>query len=448
MGYVKPGVAPEQARQVLQAAFTNFRREHPGEFAVFGESGEQLQDFLNAPLKFRSLDGMPTGLHTEWERPLWILAVVAGLVLLIACSNVANLLVARAAAREREMALRISIGAGRRRLIQQLLIESGLVAGAACILGLAFAYATAPSIVNLMSPAGIHAYFEDLHLDLRILPFLALIGASTTVLFGLAPALRASAVSPQEALKTGGAKQSGRIGILRPLLASQVGFSFTVLFVGALLLLSFRKLTNVDLGFSRAGVLLVDIEGKVPDGEKARLVRRQLLEYIRRLPGVQAAAMSDSKPVDAQMERPNIRFPGREPESVKPQYLAVSPGFFETMHIRLLAGRDFIARDEAQGSAAVIVNEAFVRQYFPGENPLGRQFVKTGEDGHPVPQEIVGVVRNAKYNNLREPNAPTVHKPMRGVEGTMEVRTEGNPLAMASTITASDPPRQSCAARL
>ena len=433
-GHLKPGVAREHAREILQAAFTNFRREHPGEFAVYGAEREQLHDFLNERLELRSPDQVPTGLHTEWERPLWILAVVAGLVLLIACSNVANLLVARAVAREREMALRISIGAGRGRLIQQLLIESGLVAGAACILGLAFAYATAPSIVNLMLPSGYPAGLEDLHLDLRILPFLALIGALTTALFGLAPALRASAVSPQEALKSGGAKQPGRIGILRPLLASQVGFSFTVLFVSGLLLLSFRKLTSVELGFSKDGVLLADIEGKVPEGEKARLARVQLLAYVGGIQAVQAASMSDSGLVDARMATHSIRFPGREPESVKPKYLAVSPGFFETMHIGLLAGRDFTARDEVQGSTAVIVNEAFVRQYFPGENPLGRRFEKVGDDGRPAPQEIVGVVRDAKYDQLREPNGPTVHEPMRGVVGMMEVRTEGNPLAMAATI--------------
>jgi putative ABC transport system permease protein len=433
-GHLKPGVEPEHARQVLQAAFTNFRREHPGEFTVFGAEGEQLQHYLNERLEFRRPDSVPTILHREWERPLWILAVVAGLVLLIACSNVANLLVARAVAREREMALRISIGAGRRRLMQQMLIESGLVAGAACILGLAFAYATAPSIVNLMLPSGYPAGLEDLHLDLRILPFLALIGALTTALFGLAPALRASAVSPQEALKSGGAKQPGRIGILRPLLASQVGFSFTVLFVSGLLLLSFRKLTSVELGFSKDGVLLADIEGKIPDGEKARLSRVQLLDYIRGLPGVHAASISDSGLIDARMATHSIRFPGREPESVKPKYLAVSPGFFDTMHIRLLAGRDFTARDEAQGSTAVIVNEAFARQYLPRENPLGRRFEKVGDDGHPTPQEIVGVVRDAKYNDLREPNGPTVHEPMHGVVGMMEVRTEGNPLAIAATI--------------
>ena len=207
-----------------------------------------------------------------------------------------------------------------------------------------------------------------------------------------------------------------------------------MLFVGGLLLLSFRNLTNVDLGFSKSGVLLTEIEGKVPDGEKARLARVQLLDYVRRLPRVQAAGMSDSAPGDSQMPTPAIRFPGREPEPVKPKYFAVSPGFFDTMHIPLMAGRDFTERDEAQGAAAVIVNETFVRQYFQGGNPVGMRFEKTGDDGRPVPQEIVGVVRDARYNDLREPIAPVVHVLMKGVLGVMEVRTVGNPLAMALAI--------------
>jgi putative ABC transport system permease protein len=435
--HLRPAVAPEQARQTLQAAFTNFRREHPDELARFGAPGEQLQHFQNAPLQFRAPGDLPTGLRTDWQRPLWILAVVAGLVLLIACSNVANLLTARAAAREREMALRISIGASRTRLIRQLLIESSLVAGAACILGLAFASATAPSIVNLMSPSGTQAVYEDLHLDLRILPFLALIGAATTVLFGLMPALRASAISPQDALKAGGARQPATIGMLRPLLAVQVGFSFMVLFVGGLLLLSFQKLTKVDLGFSKDGVLLVDIRGKFPEAEKARLAKLQLLDGIRRLPAVQAVAMSDRGLVGGDHTRlttPSIRFPGREPESVKPRYMAVSPGFFETMQIRLLEGRDFSELDAAAGATSVIVNQAFARHYFRDGSALGKRFEPVGSSPGSAQREIVGVVADAKYNNLREEKLPVIYGLLQGIDATLAVRTAGNPLVIAPTV--------------
>jgi putative ABC transport system permease protein len=333
--------------------------------------------------------------------------------------------------------MRISIGAGRARLIQQLLIESSLIAVGACALGLVFASATAPYIVNLLTPSNDPAYL-DLHVEWRVLGFVTLIGIATTLFFGLAPALRASAVSPHEALKAGGSKQFGRVGILRPLLAAQVSFSFAVLFVGGLLLLTFQKITSVDLGFSKTGLVLFDVGTKGPiEGEKARVVASQLLDSVRQFPGVQAAAMSEEGLIGGDyvwIRTPAIRFPGRQPEPVKPLYLAVSPGFFEAMQIRFLDGRDFTQRDMIPESTAVVVNQAFVRRYSSGQNILGRPFEKTNDDGHPSSQEIVGVVRDAKFNNLREGTQPTVYEPMRGVQGTIEVRTAGDPLALASTL--------------
>jgi ABC-type antimicrobial peptide transport system permease subunit len=185
-------------------------------------------------------------LRWQFERPLWILAAVVGLVLLIACFNVANLLMARAAARGREMAMRAALGGGRTRLIQQVLIESSLLAIAACALGLGLASWIAPSIVGLMSTTGDPMYL-DVHPDLRVMGFLTLVGLLTTSLFGLSPALRASDTKSIDALKSSGGRQSARVAILRPVLGAQVGFSFIVLFVAGLLLSSFQKLTSVDL---------------------------------------------------------------------------------------------------------------------------------------------------------------------------------------------------------
>ncbi|HYL75027.1 MAG TPA: ABC transporter permease [Bryobacteraceae bacterium] len=433
----KPGVTAEQVRQVLQATFTNFRREHVKETLRPGAPSEVVTNFLNAPLNLRAVaTGAPTMVRMEFTRPLWILAIVVALVLLIACSNVANLQTARAAAREREMAMRLSIGAGRMRLIQQLLIESSLLAAAACILGLAFASWAAPPIVNLLSPSSYPAYL-DLRIDWRMLAFLALLGIATTVLFGLIPALRASAVSPHEALKAGSGKQSGRIGILRPLLAAQVGFSFMVLFVGGLLLLSFQRLTSVDLGFSKDRVVLVDIQAKDLAGEKARIAALQLLDHVRQLPNVEAASLSAQGLIGgnfAWVMTPAIRFAGREPEAVKPRYLAVSPGFFQAMQIRFLDGRDLAARDTEPASTAVVVNQTFARTYFPGENILGKRFEKFGDDPKPVAQEVVGVIRDAKFNNLREAAAPTVYEPLRRLSATLEVRTSGDPLSAISSL--------------
>lgn len=437
-GRLKPGIRSEQARQALQVVFTNYRRDHTDEFIRSGGAPDQLPKYKNAQLILSpGARGSASMIRMDFERPLWILATLVALVLLIACSNVANLLVARAAAREREMAMRISIGAGRARLLQQLLIESGLLAAAACVLGLAIAAATAPSIVNLLSPSDFPAYL-DLQIGWRMLGFVACIGIVTTLLFGLAPAMHASAVSPNEALKAGGAKQSSRIGLLRPLLASQVGFSFVVLFLGGLLLLSFHKLTGVDLGFSKDRVALFDIRMKNPArNDKAYLVASQLLDSVRRIPTVQAAGLSLQGLMGgdyAWVMRPGIRFPGHPMESVKPRYFPVSTGFLETMQIRLVDGRDLTARDMAPGSTAVVVNQAFVRQYLQGENRLGARFESFDDDPRPAPQEIVGVVQDAKYNNLREANSPTVYGSWGRPDGVMEVRTAGDPLAVAPAI--------------
>ena len=208
----------------------------------------------------------------QFERPLWILAAVVGLVLLIACSNVANLFVARAAARGREMAMRAALGGGRTRLLQQVLIESCLLALASGAIGLLFASAMAPSIVMLMSTTGDPTYL-DVHPDGRVFVFLAFVSLLTTLLFGMAPALRASAARPLDALRGGNGRPSARIGILRPVLAAQVAFSFVVLFVAGLLLTSFYKLTSVDLGFSQKNLLLFDMAPPGAAGERARVVQ-------------------------------------------------------------------------------------------------------------------------------------------------------------------------------
>jgi predicted lysophospholipase L1 biosynthesis ABC-type transport system permease subunit len=241
LGRPKPGVTREQAQHLLQQTLLNYRHDYPREF--------------RKQINVRSAANGPSLIRKTFERPLWIMAIVAGLVLLIAGSNVANLFVARSAARQREMALRISIGAGRRRLVQQLLIESGLLAGMACLLGIGFAHAMGPAVVSRLLPTGKTAYL-DLGLDWRALGLVALIGASATALVGLIPAFRSSSVSPGDVLKAGSDRHSTRRGLLRPLVAAQAAFSVTVLFTGGLLLLSFHRLSTLDLGFFRSGIVL------------------------------------------------------------------------------------------------------------------------------------------------------------------------------------------------
>ncbi len=437
-GRLKPGVAPEQLRQTLQAAFTGFRREHVQALLPPGTSPEQIAQYVTTRVSISAAaQGHQTFVRWQFERPLWILAVVVGLVLLIACSNVANLFVARAVARGREMAMRAALGGGRTRLLQQVLIEGCLLALASGTIGLLFASAMAPSMVRLMSTTGDPTYL-DVHPDSRVFAFLAFVSLLTTLLFGMAPALRASAARPLDALR-GNGRPSARIGLLRPVLAAQVAFSFVVLFVAGLLLTSFYKLTSVDLGFSQKNLLLFDMAPPGAAGERARVVQSEVLDRLRHFPGVQGAATSRFALMGGAMTPtvdPPIRFAGARVERTRPQFLTVSPGFFATMQIPFLSGRDFADQDSAPPlPMAAVVNQAFARQFFPEQEALGQRFQRMiDDDGHFGDLEIVGVVRDARYNNLREPEAPTVYQPIRGVGSVFEVRTAGNPIPLAPAL--------------
>ena len=332
--------------------------------------------------------------------------------------------------------MRVAVGAGRARLVQQMIVECGLIAAAACVVGLAFAQAAAPALVDRLMPSTMPAYL-DLQLNARVFLFVALAGLAATLLFGAIPALRASSVSPDAALKSGG-RSSVRTRALRPLIAAQVGFSFVVLFVSGLLLVSFRNLMNVDLGFTKQGVILLGLDGARLGGAASnRNAILTTLDRIRRQPGVQAASMSNIELVAgpfAPLMRPFVRMPGQANPTQGPLYLRVAPGFFNTMQIRTLGGRDFTAADLAADAPSVIVNQAFARKYFPGGDPLGRRFER-GDDVGWAPQQIVGVVVDAKYNSLRETPSPTVYEPLRWVGAArLAVRTSENPAGIGPLL--------------
>ena len=209
IGRLESGHSAEQVRDVMQSVLTAFRREQVAERWKPGMPTAGRDRYLGARMALRPASNGMSDLRVSFERPLWILAAVVGLVLLLACSNLANLMLARGAARAREMALRLSIGAGRGRLVQQLLVESGAISCAAVILGAVFAWIAAPTIVSLLAPQSAPAYL-DLRLDWRVLLFIAALGVLATATFGLVPALRASSASPIEALKSGGRQSHPR----------------------------------------------------------------------------------------------------------------------------------------------------------------------------------------------------------------------------------------------
>jgi predicted permease len=433
-GRMHRGAAPGQARAVLQTVFTRFQREQAARRPE--ESRERIAQFVNTRLYLRPAANGPSSLREDFQEALWVLAGVAALVLLIACANVAGLLVARAASRERELALRVSIGAGRGRLVQQVLIESGLLAIASSVLGLVLATIAAPAIVSMISTSRTVVRL-DVHPDWRLIAFLGALGLSVAFLFGLVPAVRASAVSPNDALKAGPTRHTPRAGLFRPLVVTQVAFGFVVLFVAGLCLTSFVKLLRIDLGFDPNDLAVVRVA--VADGhdlEGAPEMWRDLLARLAETPGIESASLSPWGLFEGSGRNKSVRIPDRPVDSYMPWYLEVSPGFLETMRIPLRAGRDLDWRDLQPGSAlAVVVNESFARKYFPGASPLGRRFYRLDGGATLVAQEIVGVSADAKYTSLREDAPPTVYEPYRpGATAVMEVRTRLDAGALGTTL--------------
>jgi predicted permease len=432
IGRVNRDVRLEQAQSVLHSAFTNFRREYAPRMFGPDEAPDSVARFVRTPLYLRPARNGPSPVRQQFARPLWILGSIAVLVLLIAASNVANLFLARTAVREREMALRLSIGAGRGRLIQQMLVESAIVSAAACLFGLLFASGAAPLVVGMLAPPDDPVRL-DLHVGWRLAAFAAGLTVMTTALFGVAPALRASSTTPITALTTGGGRASRRAGAMRPFVAIQVAFGLVVLFVGSLLVLSFARLASVNPGFATADVLLVSLEAAPQvDASQQRQALFEVLDRIGAIPGVRSTGSAEFNALGRAWTN-NVALPGRQYESIEVTMAPITAGFLETMEIPLRAGRTFVRGD--MDSGAIVVNEAFARQYFDRGPAVGRTLAaRLGEADANGGHVIIGVVADARYD-LRKPAAPTIYIPLRPRSlGVVHVRVAGDPVARGPQI--------------
>jgi predicted permease len=446
---VRPEASRDQVQQTLQLAFTSFRRDMVTQAVARSPHPpppDMRERMINAPLFVRSGANGPSPLRSKLERPLWILAAVVALVLLIACSNVANLLIARAAARRREMALRISVGAGRARLVQQVLIESGLLALAAAIVGIALAYWIAPLIV-LMLAASREPVRLTLALDWRLAAFLITLCATTTLLFGIAPALHASAVTPQDALKSGDAHQSSRRRLARLLVAAQVGFCFVVLFIAGLFLVTFRNLTTEDLGFRPGNLALIGMNLRDPQAnpDQLRETWQQVQERLRQMPGVENVSYSGWSLFGDTGWNGTVRIEGQPFVPIPTNFLPISPGFVSTMGMRLMAGRELEPADlrvpvSATVPSPAVVSQTFVARYLPGQQAasvIGQRF-QTIVNQKPVLREIVGVVADVHFDSIRDPAVPVAFFPPGpeppSTSATVEVRTLIEPAALMETV--------------
>jgi putative ABC transport system permease protein len=408
MGRLKPGWSAERASAHLASISPGlFEATLPRNYPP-----ESVTSYLAFKLgAFAGASGSSL-LRERYSSPLWLLLAIAGMVLLIACANLANLMLARATVRGREIAVRLAIGASRGRVIRQLLAESVLLAAIGAALGALLARTMSRGLVAFLS-TGVNPVFLALDLDWRVFAFTTAVAALTSILFGLAPAIRATRVPVGAVLKTGArglTAEHERFAGRRALVVAQVALSL-VLLVGALLFVgTFRNLLAMDAGFQQDGILQADLDMRrlnVPPG--ARLaVRRELLEAVRQIPGVEAAADVNIVPISGSNWTNAVWIDGADRDQrTAVSFNSVSDRFFDTLRIPMTAGRDFNGHDRPGAPLVAIVNEMFARKLTNGANPLGRRFrVEQTANSPETIFEVVGLVRDTKYADLRDDFKP------------------------------------------
>jgi putative ABC transport system permease protein len=372
---------------------------------------ESVKDYLAMKLTAAPSAAGVSMLRETYSDPLRFLLGISGLVLLITCANLASLMLARTSAREREMAVRLAIGAGRSRLIRQVLSESLLLSLAGAVAGAVLARTLSRGLVAFLNTAN-NPVSLDFKQDWRLFAFLLAVSLVTCVLFGLAPALRASRTAPGAAMKTGGhgmTASRGRLGFRGALVVSQVALSLVLLFTALLFTESLRNLLTDDPGFQAKGVLIAWLDFtrlQIPLDRRA-VFQRELLDRIRAIPGVDVAADTDIVPLSGEGWGNPVWMDGRDGTQRKDSnFSSVSPQYFKTLSIPMLAGRDFNENDTIQSPRAAIVNEAFARLLGLGENPIGMRFRREATPTSPEQvNEIVGLVKDTKYSSIRRPAA-------------------------------------------
>ena len=424
LAVLKPGVAVEPLRQKLNAISLAFEQERAKGFTNM--SKQSIENYLHQTVMLEPAPSGVSGTQQDNRRSLAALGVLVGLVLLIACANVANLMTAQAAARAREMALRVSIGAGRWRLAQLVLVESTLLAFFAAAMGGIFAWWSAPFVVGIINPPD-NPVRLSLPMDWRVLAFGLALTIGVTFLFGLIPAWRASAIQPVSALK-GGEDPHSRRHVMHALIALQVAFCFLVLFVAGLFVRTFDRLAHQSTGFSTDRLLTLDT---VTERAQSNASWDQVAQHLRTVPGVETVALAGWPLLSGHAENNSISINGGPPSDDLTYFLNVSPGWVDAMRIPFLGGRDFRPSDTYPGVA--IVNETFVKRYFPGENPIGKTFDETEDEGGHERLQIVGLARDARYRGMREPIPPVAYIPFQSIDE----KGAGRPIGHATFIVRS-----------
>ncbi len=449
IGRLQPGATREQAQAVLANAFQQSVVEHrEARQSRTRTALRQLepQDYPRLAVDSGSQGEMNA--RQFYEKPLRLLIGVVGLVLLISCANVANLLLARATARRKEIAIRLAIGASRWRLIRQLLTESVLLSIIAGAVGVFFASWIQNGLFAVPEWGGRSMQALNPQLDWRVLGFTLGVCVFTGLVFGIAPAIRSSQLDVTPTLKEAG-RSSGGLGrslLSKSLVVVQVSVSVFLLIGAGLLIRSLRNLQNVDVGFNSHNLLLFSIEPGLIGYRDERLAElyQRLYTRLEAVPGVEAVTASQLPLLSFAARTSSVYFPGstilRDGAPVPggdAKVLSVRENFLETMHIPLLVGRSLESRDDSRAPAVAVVNQAFVQRYFPNENAIGKRFSFDGTN--PGQIEIVGLAQDAKYTSQRDETEPTAYIPWQQSLpsmrfGTFEIRTQGDPSVYVAAV--------------
>jgi predicted permease len=442
MGRLKSGVT-------MDAANASLRRISPSVMAAIVPpkyTGKNRDEFMA-----RRFVAVPGGsglsyLRKDASKALYVLMGMVGVVLLIACANVANLLLARATVRHREMAVRLAIGASRGRIVRQLLTESLLLSGMGAFVGVAFANWGARGLVTMMSTAAQEVQLE-VGTDWRVVIFATLVATATGLLFGVVPSWRASRAEPQSVMKANSrsvVEGHSRFTLGKALVIAQIALSLSLVTGAGLLLGTFRRLATLDTGFRTDGVLIANLDissARLPESRKATAYA-SILRRARSLPGVTGASTSLLTPVSQNYWTTSILVDGFTPakdDDASVYANTVSDGYFGALGTHILNGRDFTSSDVPGGPGVVLINESLARKFFRDTNPVGKS-LKIGDATNPGPDlEVVGVVEDTKYGDLREEPQPIVYKPLSrdtapGDYVSLSLHSTGSPMSLIADV--------------
>jgi putative ABC transport system permease protein len=403
MGRVKPGWTVERAAASVAAISPAvFESSLPPRYPAVS-----VKSYLAMRLTAGPASTGTSGMRSDYSEPLWILLTIAAVVLTIACANLANLMLARSSAREREIAVRLAIGAGRGRLVRQLMTESLAIAGGGGAVGLVLARGLSRALVSLLA-TGDNAVYLDLNPDWRVLGFAMGLAALTAMLFGLVPAVRATQAGPADVLRSAGRGitiERNRFHLRRMLVVAQMALSLVLLVAALLFTGTLRNLVRTDAGFRPEGVLVADLgfARAAPLTIPVLDWQRRLLERLRTIPGVAAVADTDIVPLAGASRSNAVWMDGADSLASKNvRWSRVSAGYFQSMGIALKAGRDFDEQDGPGTPNAAVVNELFAKRVAGTPNPVGMRFhVEQTPSTPETVYQVAGVVANTKYGSVR-----------------------------------------------